>query len=356
MKRLLKRLVPSYLKQLFREWSFNESTIIYKGLSYRDYLDSALSLMRPNISEKGKVSLLRDIKYAFIKEGFRPDEYLLFELDKKTSEERKGYMSQKMKERILIDYYQDQWPKIISQLKDKYCFYGLTERFFKRELIKVTSVEDAKKLELFCLKNQRVICKPMDSGCGVGVSVIEANTIESWTELCSEMVSKGSWVVEELIDQDEEMAKFNKSSINTVRLPSFKHGKKIIPAYPLVRIGREGSVVDNAAQGGVFACVDVETGIVITNGFDELGNQYERHPDSNIYFKGYSIPKWKELLNLSKIIHSSLPEYHTYVGFDFALSRSGWVLVEGNWGDFYMMEIALQRGLRKEFVDLLYDN
>ena len=53
-------------------------------------------------------------------------------------------------------------------------------------------------------------------------------------------------------------------------------------------------------------------------------------------------------------IHESLPDYHKYVGFDFALTKDkGWVLVEGNWGDFICQQACLERGLKKEFMSLI---
>ena len=57
-----------------------------------------------------------------------------------------------------------------------------------------------------------------------------------------------------------------------------------------------------------------------------------------------------------KNAHLSLSEDDVYIGFDVALSKNGWVIIEGNWGDIMCQQIALKRGLRKEFIDYLYDN
>ena len=48
----------------------------------------------------------------------------------------------------------------------------------------------------------------------------------------------------------------------------------------------------------------------------------------------------------------SLPEQHKYVGFDFALTDEGWVVVEGNWGNF-PHQVCLGKGIRKEFEQLM---
>lgn len=38
-----------------------------------------------------------------------------------------------------------------------------------------------------------------------------------------------------------------------------------------------------------------------------------------------------------------------YIGWDFALTERGWVLIEGNWGQYVAQQSALGKGLRTEF-------
>lgn len=162
-------------------------------------------------------------------------------------------------------------------------------------------------------------------------------------------------MVEELIQQHQEISSFNASSVNTVRFPSFKHGDKVVAARPCMRFGREGNIVDNAGQGGVFVSVDINTGEIISDGFDEHGHKYPSHPDSNKTFKGFVVPQWKELIEVARVLHLSLPEDQVYVAFDFALSDKGWVVVEGNWGDWILQQVSFEKGLRREFISLLND-
>jgi hypothetical protein len=39
----------------------------------------------------------------------------------------------------------------------------------------------------------------------------------------------------------------------------------------------------------------------------------------------------------------------TFIGWDMALTPNGWIAVEGNKGEFFAEQIALGRGLKKEF-------
>jgi hypothetical protein len=122
---------------------------------------------------------------------------------------------------------------------------------------------------------------------------------------------------------------------------------------PVFRIGRKGKVVDNANSGGIVVVVDQKTGILKTNGVDMHGNFYEKHPDSNIVFKGYQIPKWTELLDLVEQIHRTEMPNYPYIGWDFALTDKGWVLIEGNWGQF-LSEFADREGIKAKF-DSMFD-
>ena len=79
-------------------------------------------------------------------------------------------------------------------------------------------------------------------------------------------------------------------------------------------------------------------------------------PDSQLPFKGYQIPEWEALLKLAEEIHRTKMPNYPYIGWDFALTPKGWVLIEGNWGEMSMPQIEFGKGLYKEFADLLHDD
>lgn len=43
---------------------------------------------------------------------------------------------------------------------------------------------------------------------------------------------------------------------------------------------------------------------------------------------------------------------HKYIAWDFAYTPNGWVLIEGNWGQF-LSQFATGKGLRKRFEKLM---
>ena len=77
----------------------------------------------------------------------------------------------------------------------------------------------------------------------------------------------------------------------------------------------------------------------------------ECHPDSGCKYKGWVIPRWNELLTLVEECHRNF-DGHRYVGWDFALTANGWVLIEGNWGQF-LSEFTEGGGIREQFDNLM---
>lgn len=158
--------------------------------------------------------------------------------------------------------------------------------------------------------------------------------------------------MEGVIEQSSAMAQWNKTSVNTVRIPSFKSNGKISVLQPFFRTGRKGQVVDNAGAGGILCVIDETSGVVKSDGFDEHMHTFEVHPDSGIKYMGWQIPDWQKLMELVKIIHQLLPDKFKYVGFDFAHTDNGWDLIEGNWGQF-IGQIAEQKGIKNKFDEYL---
>ena len=123
-----------------------------------------------------------------------------------------------------------------------------------------------------------------------------------------------------------------------------------------MRFGRAGSIIDNSTLGGLTVAIDEKTGELFPYAYDEKGDVHTVHPDSGIPFCGFHIPQWDSLIELVKKAHLALPDNQVYVAFDLALSDRGWCVVEGNWGDWFLQQFSRKRGMKKEFVSLLWGN
>ena len=241
-------------------------------------------------------------------------------------------------------------------LKDKYAFYSIAKNFFKREAILLQSENDLPTFIEFIQKHPFSFAKLIKGRGGKGAKLVESSDVysEGVKEYLLQLLSEGGvWILEEKVEQDDRMAYWNKSSINTVRISSFITSDGPVCFYPFMRFGKTGSIVDNASSGGYFVAIDGETGRVITDAFDKRGHHHERHPEHGDIIKGHVIPEWKELLNVAKDLHQSLFPEHKYIGFDFALTPKGWVVIEANWGHFAPLQVAIERGIKEDFIKIM---
>lgn len=291
----------------------------------------------------------KDIEECYNKYKTTPLEYFLFDMRYADNAKRKTYISDKVLFSTLAK--SGTRPLHDAELNDKYHFYELTSEYFKRTAIEVRNEGDRIKFEQFVENKPKVILKPNSSACGSGIFISKTDTP---TELFNKLMNaNGSWIVEELIKQCDEMAVWNPSSVNTVRITTFKNSKGTFIHCPFMRVGRAGSDVDNGGQGGIYALVDAETGVICSDGKDERCNIYDVHPDSKVKFKGMQIPRWNELRQLVVEIHNKKMSKHVYIGWDFALTDEGWVLIEGNWGEYVCQQSVSGRGYKEEFMNLL---
>lgn len=299
-------------------------------------------------------TLKKDIIGCFILYGISPLEYFLFRFSKRKDKQRDEFLSdayrtQIQKDIIGLNLFQ-------SDLINKYNFYIKNQPYFKRECIKLTSSTTYDEFKNFIQRHGVVFLKVNAGSFGFNAHTVKFQDESSLrNEFNSLNLSSGvEWIAEELVVQDEKLAVWNKSSVNTIRIPSFllDNGTKWEIYQPFIRTGRKGAVVDNAGAGGIFAVIDKKSGRIITDGADENFNRYEIHPDSNIKYKGWQVPKWEELLVVVEKAHKGMPN-HKYIAYDFALTDNGWVMIEGNWGQYLCQQTATQKGCKKDFIALL---
>ena len=93
--------------------------------------------------------------------------------------------------------------------------------------------------------------------------------------------------------------------------------------------------------------LDLNSGIIESDGYRKNGEIVKNHPDTNHIIKDYQIPRWNELLKLADELAFAVP-YYNYIGWDFALTNDGWVVVEGNSRpNINSIQMCSGKGLRK---------
>ena len=334
---------------LFLYRMLNVKRLISNNEAMEKDINRLLNIFCPDATEHDRKSIIKDIKRCFVRHLAKPQEYFLLGFKDKNAKERDEWITDFIKDTYLKKYAKIQRAK---ELQDKFFVYQRMKPYFKRDACLITGKADKNSFMVFVKKHSCFIAKPNTGSFGADTriwDITEANPEKVFDDLTA---NNTSWILEELIQQVPEMGCFNPSSVNSVRIPTFKTKDGYVIFGTFMRMGRKGSVVDNAGAGGIFVRIDENTGKIISNGYTEHGEVFVQHPDSQVVFKGYQIPCWQDLRELAVQCHKELPE-HKYIGWDFALTKDGWVLLEGNWGQFLCQQVSGQKPLKKQFVSLI---
>lgn len=289
-----------------------------------------------------------DILFEFFFHGYLAYEYLAYHFEDKSFKERKAFYSEMDRWRFsnICNNRSDIW-----KLRNKRTAYELFKDWYKREQIIVKSADDLETYKDFASRHSVFFAKPFAGGGGIGARWIDVNKYSSVEESFNDLIKDGSFVIEEGVYQCKEMAAFNPDSINTIRMITMRSNGKVKVWHVLIRTGRKGSIVDNGETGGLLVLVDPETGKLISDGANKKGQYFPKHPDSNIPFIGFQVPMWKELCDMAIEMMELMPSM-SYIGWDFAVTDNGPVVIEAN-GQTGLCgpQLTRKRGLRKEFEE-----
>lgn len=214
--------------------------------------------------------------------------------------------------------------------------------------MELRSIEDLKNFLKRFEDGKKICFKPLEGWAGQGFEIVEVRrndndsdlyrvktqrpmTVDKFQADVIERQHKGSSIIEEFLKQHASLSALNPSSVNTMRLWVLRrpNGKpKVILGY--LRVGREGSLVDNQSSGGIVAPIDLNTG-KLNAAVDGLYYHqiFKKHPDHNAPIEGEFIPYFNESLDLAKKALAAFPGVR-FAGLDIAVSESGPRVIEMN--------------------------
>ena len=304
-----------------------------------------------NIQGKKYDELKIDMLLCFFEYGFSFNEYLCYEFIDKNPAYRKQFCSDR--DSVFINYeFND--IEDMQVFNDKILTYEIYKKFFKREAISLQDKDDLFKFKEFLQRNEKFVKKEVDKACGESVELIDTSIYEDDLKLFDMLISNGKVILEELIYQGNETAIFNESSVNTIRCITVNINGNIKMPYFFMKIGRQGKFVDNGGAGGILVGIDPINGFLCTDGVDEYGHRYKKHPESGVIFNGYQIPDWDKLVDLCKEMARMSPKVRM-IGWDLAYtSESEWIVVEGNSStEFIGPQSTFLNGVRTDVSELL---
>ena len=144
------------------------------------------------------------------------------------------------------------------------------------------------------------------------------------------------WVLQEAVTQHPDMQRFCRTAVSTVRLVvyrSLNDGRPHVTAAVL-RVGAEGSVVDNIVAGGRFLKVNIANGTVEGPFISRFGSRSNVWNNLDITAGEYRVPNWEAVLQLSEKVADHMGPHHL-IALDVAVNEQGRpVLIEYNIGGF----------------------
>ena len=337
---LCKKLYVLYYKLFDRKYYQN-------GLKF---IDRQIKRFEGNVSPKEYQKLVVDMVYSLHRFGASFDEYFQYRFKHLSTYGRDQFVTDKLR----YAYYEIMIKKeAMSVLVEKDKTYAVFSKYFWRDFLKISGKNDFDAFSEFVKKHAQMVVKPYRGASGDGVELVSRDDYKDIPSLFEYVFSKGEVVIEELIKSHPELKRLHEHSVNTIRVMTIKTKDANEVLFAVVRTGRNKSFVDNANSGGIYADIDVETGIIKTAGVDHEMNRYVTHPDSGVPFVGFQIPMWESLLNIVNELADVVSSTRC-VGWDLTLSEKGWVLVEANpGGGIFLFQTPENIGKKKELEELV---
>lgn len=191
------------------------------------------------------------------------------------------------------------------------------------------------------------IMKPHDASWGDGIYKVNRQEGPQVRELYDKCVQEMT-VVEECITGYPVTQAFHPASLNTVRVMTISFNDKAQLFGGMLRVGCGDTVVDNTHAGGLYAQVDINTGLIESDGIDSEGKHHVCHPDSKIQFKGFPIPFWDKITALC--LNAAPKVKHFFIGWDIAILENGDLeIIEANSRpDFDGLQTPLHKGMKHQ--------
>lgn len=185
----------------------------------------------------------------------------------------------------------------------------------------------------FCQNLDDVIIKPSlgTHGDGARKLVVKAGVTNIDGKTIDELFDnyKSDYCIQRFIHQHEQMKALNPSSVNTIRVLTYRSGMEILVLYTVIRIGRQGKEIDNESAGGISTVIN-KNGKLGKYAYGDPGVDKVEYTDTGIRLEGYEIPSYQKVVETARRLHYNLP-FFNLIGWDVAIGEDGEpILVEWN--------------------------
>lgn len=322
-------------------------------------------------NKKSWIVIIREFIMLLFSKKELPKYYITNLLYRKNVDNYKKYLSFKENRKLLI-WSQSQAKAQINLVQNKllfgefliknniptpkiYCHNSKTEFTYNNDVFQINSKKDLLVFfeNIFIAENiSHILCKPIDSGLGKNIFILDKLNLCDLDDNLIHLFISNSFIFQELILQHEVLKKINDTSLNTLRIVTYKtksNNVEILSGF--IRIGRKGAIVDNAHAGGIVIALNKETGEIRSEGLqliDNGGGIFYKHPDSGVVFEGIQIPHYQQVKQIvtkaTKLLNFPL------LGWDVAIHPDGPVIIETNHNFHLMLSDRMENVLKNNVV------
>lgn len=307
-----------YLKHNVIDW--------YRFPKYRNETEEKVNSVakQSNMSNK---QIWRDIrKKCYISKGNYED-YFYYDMNLLTKEEC-------CKQLTMGRYYEyifnANTPYIRQTFSNKTKFNKIYADYIRRDYINTNDCTD-EQLEQFIAKHPVFVAKPNSGSSGTGVQKVNASDFKDTAELREFLTKNRLSLLEELIISNQEIAAFNPSSVNSLRVFTYldKNNKPHV-AIAVLKMGTTDGITDNISLNGICASINLETGIIEKPAISKTKHMtYNEHPVSHKKIVGFKIPEFDKVKKFVCDAALVSPEGRI-IGWDVAIAKDGPMLIEAN--------------------------
>lgn len=203
-------------------------------------------------------------------------------------------------------------------------------------------IDEDKAVELCNAAKDIILKKSVFSYGGKGITFIY-DCQHNKDKILDYLKESKDFIAQTLIPQHPVLASFNPESINTVRILTLFYGGSPMVVSAMLRMGVNGSHVDNATSGGVFCGIN-EDGSLKDRAYDICAKVYYKHPCGK-EFSGVVIPSYSECVHIAKKLSVRYLNYSRLIAWDFAIDTDAKpVVIEAGFTGGGMQQLQLCNG------------
>lgn len=225
------------------------------------------------------------------------------------------YYSKILEHKSLLGYL------VTGKLKFPYCYVRCVDsEYYDNEMRQI----DKEQAILNCINHEAIVIKDsVDSAGGKSVEMLRLHTLpnnakrQELQRVFSER--RHDFVIQECIKQHPSFAKFNPTSINTLRVTTLYLNGKYSTLSIILRFGKQGMKVDNWGSGGIMVGVS-QTGQLAKKGFDIQLNEYLEYND--ICFENEILKQIPSLLENIEKAHTTQFSLCKFIGWDICFDEN----------------------------------